>query len=102
MASEVPEETTGIRRHYERGTTKGRLELRMHPSSAIISAEVMSSSQNGFRIRYRETSLLNTGAMVQVSYPWGKVNAVIVWCHRTGEWTEAGFELLHNDSDAVP
>src|SRR6478672_11420950 len=100
MADEVPDENHGIRRHYARGSARGESELRIHPEGRVILAEVITSSQNGFRIRYRDNSLLNIGAKVRVTYGWGKIQARVVWCHTTGDWTEAGFVLLHDDVDS--
>ncbi len=99
MGPQISDATGRLRRHAERGPAKGELELRFHPADTVIRAELMGASQTGFRIRFCGNSPLKIGSRVRVTYPWGKIYADVVWCQPVGEWLEAGFALVQDDTD---
>ena len=93
------EEGNRLRRHAERSSKRGELELRLHPADKVVRAELMGASQTGFRIRFCGCAPLKVGSRVRVTYPWGKIYADVVWCHSVGDCMEAGFILVEEDCD---
>jgi PilZ domain len=82
------------RRREPRQRARGKVVVRIDQGKTVIHGEMIDVSSSGFRIRYHG-NVLEAGADVDISYPWGEVKASIVWVRAEGGWTEVGFLLLN-------
>jgi hypothetical protein len=83
------------------GRTKVNEEtvLSLHESATHeIPCELIDDSSNGFCIRLAQTDgflerLSKLNPDVQVTYPWGSVNARLIWTRQIGNSLTLGFHL---------
>jgi hypothetical protein len=59
----------------------------------VVHGEMVDVSPSGFRIRYHGAPI-TAGSTAEVTYPFGEVQARVVWVCPVGGWCDAGFQIL--------
>ncbi len=82
------------RRREKRQQASGAVTLHLAGTPGeVVSGELLDVSPSGFRIRHHNRAL-RPGLEVQVIYPWGEVNARIMWTREVGDSIESGFFIV--------
>ena len=77
------------RRREPREPATGSVTVRLG-GKREIEGEMVDVSPSGLRIRYKGEPL-PIGSEVDITYPWGRVSASIVWVALAGPWVDVGF-----------
>jgi hypothetical protein len=83
------------RRAAPRTPASGEVVFRSY-DHILLKGEVMDVSPTGFRIRY-VGKRMRVGSDVEVIHPWNNVRARIAWTIRSGDWIQAGLQMISDD-----